>query len=205
MTAVTTRFWWIRHAPVINPERILYGQSDIAADLSDDDAFAALAEKLPDDAVWVTTTLARARQTAEKIAKYNSTEIDINLRDTLREQYFGDWEGQSWDTIPQEEQAPYWADAVNNHPPNGESFFDITNRVADTVNTLLETHNGGDIVIVAHAGSIRAAIAMATQSGPRAGLSFHVAPLSLTRIDAIERDDDVWWRIESVNKAPNDA
>jgi alpha-ribazole phosphatase len=203
MTAITTRFWWIRHAPVINPDKILYGQRDIAPDLSDDDAFSALAEKLPDEAVWISTTLSRARKTAEKIAGHKSTEIKINHHDTLREQYFGDWEGQRWDDIPQAEQAPYWSDAVNNRPPNGESFTDIANRVADTINDLLEAHRGGDIVTIAHAGSIRSAIAMATQSGPRAGLSFHLAPLSLTRIDAIERDDDVWWRIASVNMPPN--
>jgi len=203
MTPVTTRFWWIRHAPVINPERILYGQSDMAADLSDDSAFISLAKKLPDDAIWITTTLARAQHTAEKIAKLKSNKIEIDFHDTLREQFFGDWEGQSWDSIPEEEQAPYWSDAVNNHPPNGESFSDISNRVADTIRGLLETHRGNNIVCVAHAGSIRAAIAMAAQSGPRAGLSFHVAPLSLSRIDAIEREDDVWWRIESVNIVPN--
>jgi alpha-ribazole phosphatase len=205
MTAITTRFWWIRHAPVINPDKILYGQRDIAPDLSDHEAFIALAEKLPDDAVWISTTLSRARKTAEKIAQHKSVEIEINHHDTLREQFFGDWEGQRWDGIPQEEQAPYWCDAVNNHPPNGESFSDIANRVADTIKDLLEAHRGGNIVTIAHAGSIRAAIAMATQTGPRAGLSFHLAPLSLTRIDAIERDEDVWWRIESVNMPPNGA
>ena len=199
MTAVTTRFWWIRHAPVINPDHILYGQSDIAADLSDDGAFIAIAGKLPDDAVWVTTTLARARQTAEKIARQKSTEIEIKHQDTLREQFFGDWEGRSWDTIPQEEQTPYWSDAVNNHPPNGESFSDVARRIARTVNKLIKTHRGSDIIIIAHAGSIRAAISMATQTEPRAGLSFYIAPLSLTRINAIERGADVWWRIENVN------
>ena len=203
MTHVTTRFWWIRHAPVINPERILYGKSDIAANLTNDRAFAALAEKLPDDAAWITTTLVRAQQTAEKIAKFKSPGIEIEHQDRLREQFFGDWEGRSWDNIPQEEQAPYWSDAVNNHPPNGESFSDISKRVSEAVHDLLEYHRGGNIVCVAHAGSIRSAIAMAAQSGPRAGLSFHIAPLSLTRIDAIEREDDVWWRIESVNVALN--
>jgi alpha-ribazole phosphatase len=205
MSAITTRFWWIRHAPVINPDKILYGQRDIAPDLSNDEAFIALAKKLPDDAVWVSTTLSRAQKTAEKIAQHKSIKIKINHHDTLREQFFGDWEGQRWDSIPQEEQAPYWSDAVNNRPPNGESFTDIANRVADTISELIETHRGGNIVTVAHAGSIRAAIAMATQTGPRAGLSFHLAPLSLTRIDAIERGEEIWWRIESVNMPPNGA
>ncbi|MBK20220.1 MAG: phosphoglycerate mutase [Rhodospirillaceae bacterium] len=199
MTPVTTRFWWIRHAPVINPDRMLYGHSDIAADFSDDDAFNALARRLPEDAVWVTTTLTRARMTAEKLARCKELSPDILYLDDLREQYFGDWEGSSWDKIPEDEQAPYWRDAVNNRAPNGESFGDVTDRVSKAVNSLLKTNSAQDIIIVAHAGSIRAAIAMAAKADAHSGLSFHAAPLSLTRIDAIDREGELWWRIESVN------
>lgn len=199
MTPITTRFWWIRHAPVLNPHRILYGQTDIEVDLSNDKTFIALAKLLPDRAVWVTTTLTRANKTAKKLAQHKSKKIKVKNYDKLQEQLFGDWEGCHWDSIPALEQKPYWADAVNTRPPNGENFSDVANRVAETVNKLIKTHRGSDIVAIAHAGSIRAAIAMATQTEPRAGLSFHIAPLSLTRIDAIERGTDIWWRIGSVN------
>ena len=64
----TTRWWWVRHAPVLNPDGRIYGQSDLEADLSDGPKFAQLSQILPDDAVWVTTSLRRARETARKLA-----------------------------------------------------------------------------------------------------------------------------------------
>ena len=64
-----TRWWWIRHAPVINPEGKLYGQLDINVDLSDSEKFEALARVLPDKAEWVTTSLTRAKKTADLLSK----------------------------------------------------------------------------------------------------------------------------------------
>uniref|UniRef100_UPI0035B08C55 hypothetical protein n=1 Tax=Zoogloea sp. TaxID=49181 RepID=UPI0035B08C55 len=60
MTVSTvTRWWWVRHAPVrVNDGRI-YGQTDHPCDWSDRPLFEALAQRLPDDAIWVTSTLLR--------------------------------------------------------------------------------------------------------------------------------------------------
>jgi alpha-ribazole phosphatase len=61
---IKTRWWWIRHAPVVNPEKKLYGQLDLDVDLSNREKLADLADRLPDSAVWITTSLQRARETA---------------------------------------------------------------------------------------------------------------------------------------------
>jgi len=61
-----TRWWWIRHAPVPDSFRI-YGQSDVDCDVSSAEVFAALANELPQDAVWLTSNLNRTRQTAAAI------------------------------------------------------------------------------------------------------------------------------------------
>jgi hypothetical protein len=34
ITGAVTRWWWVRHAPVPNPERRCYGQSDMDCDVS---------------------------------------------------------------------------------------------------------------------------------------------------------------------------
>ena len=47
--ASTTRFWWVRHAPVDHDGRI-YGQKDMPCDCSDAAVFAGLARQLPRDA-----------------------------------------------------------------------------------------------------------------------------------------------------------
>ena len=197
--STTTRWWWVRHAPVINPDGTIYGHSDLAADLSDGNRFADLVKILPDDAVWVTTTLRRAGQTARLLAAGVSPETTVMEDDALREQAFGDWEGAHWDNIPAEVSKTYWQDPVGTRTPNGESFADVAARVAATVDRLNRDHGGRDIVAVAHAGSIRAAIAHALGGDARAALSFHLTPLSLTRIDAIRRDGEIWWRVAGVN------
>lgn len=61
------RWWWVRHAPVVGHRGELNGQRDVPCDTSDSRAFAALAAVLPADAVWVTSHLSRARDTAAAI------------------------------------------------------------------------------------------------------------------------------------------
>ena len=83
--------------------------------------------------------------------------------------------------------------------PEGESFTDVVARVTTTVERLNSDHSGRNIIAVAHAGSIRAAISHALGGEPQAALSFKLSPLSLTRIDAIHRDGKIWWRVSGVN------
>ena len=200
MTATTTtRWWWIRHAPVINPDGRIYGQLDLAADLSNASQFDELAKNLPEDAIWLTTTLQRARETAKKLAARISPQQSVTEDDSLREQAFGDWEGARWDDIPARESEPYWQDPARTRMPEGESFTDVVARVTTTVEQLNSDHSGRNIIAVAHAGSIRAAISHALGGEPQAALSFKLSPLSLTRIDAIHRDGKIWWRVSGVN------
>jgi alpha-ribazole phosphatase len=191
--------------PVINPDGGIYGQSDLEADLSDGRQFGQLATVLPEDAVWVTTTLRRARETARKLAASVSPGRTIGEDDSLREQAFGDWEGARWDNIPARESEAYWQNPARTRMPNGESFTDVVDRVAATVERLNADHSGRNIIAVAHAGSIRAAISHALGGEPQAALSFQLTPLSLTRIDAIHRDGKIWWRVSGVNLFGNHA
>ncbi len=64
---VTTRWWWVRHAPVRNDGGNIYGQSDLPCDTSDTYVFNAVAKVLPREAVWYSSNLMRTHQTAEAI------------------------------------------------------------------------------------------------------------------------------------------
>ena len=89
-----TRWWWIRHAPVPDGGRI-YGQTDLDCDRSDGRVFRALAAELPDDAVWLTSNLARTQQTAAAILSTMPAGATVSPRavPALAEQHLGDWQG----------------------------------------------------------------------------------------------------------------
>ena len=197
---ITTSWWWIRHAPVVNPRGRIYGQLDFEADLSDQEGFDTLVRVLPEEAVWVTTPLRRARDTADRLKSLMSDKTDTPEAHSLLEQNFGDWEGASWDEIPKEVGDAYWKDPARNPVPNGESFTDLVKRVSDTIEQMNNIHTGKQIVAVAHAGSIRAAISHALGNDAGAGLAFQLAPLSLSRIDAIHQGENTWWRVLGVNQ-----
>ena len=76
-------------------------------------------------------------------------------------------------------------------PPGGESFLDVCQRIGPAVR---EMAAAGDVTVVAHAGTVRAALALAV--GPTAALAFEVAPLSVTRLRALPGGG---WAIAEVN------
>ncbi len=63
----TKRWWWVRHAPVINHGGRIYGQDDLDCDCSDLETFRRLAHMLPANAIWVTSHLRRTQETALSI------------------------------------------------------------------------------------------------------------------------------------------
>lgn len=185
-----TRFWWLRHAPV--PVSGIVGRQDVDADTSDRDAFAALAAALPRDLVLVESGLKRCRQTAEALARAGLPLGEPAIFPALAEQHFGDWQGRSWDAI----EAPwFWRAPATATPPGGESFSAVVTRVGPAMVDLCRRHAGRDVLVVAHAGTIRAALAIALGISSAAALQFAVQPLSLTRLSWAA---DVW-SVEMVN------
>jgi broad specificity phosphatase PhoE len=214
---ITTRWWWIRHAPVINPSGRIYGQRDVPADTSNAAAFAALATRMPDDAIWFATPLSRTQATAGAIrAAMNArTPATPQIEPAFIEQNFGDWQGQAYEDIGAYgrvrpgtkgvgvEGHKFWLAPAEQKPPGGESFIEVIARVAEGVRRLTKVHAGRDIVVVAHGGSIRAALAHALSLDPEAALAFTVDTLSLSRLDHIQGPGaGNPWRIGPVNLPP---
>ncbi len=191
------RWWWIRHAPSISDG--LTGWTDAPADLSDIVGLMRLRDALPEGATVISSDLARAEATAARL-------LGKRLRGpserAFREQFFGHWEGLSHDEIdeknPKQADA-FWEDPANARPPGGESFATLCKRVGETITRLNGSIRSGDIAVVAHAGSIRAAIAHALKLPPEQALSFEIATLSLTRLDRIETETGEVWRVGGVN------
>jgi broad specificity phosphatase PhoE len=66
------------------------------------------------------------------------------------------------------------------------------------VDQLVAENQGGDVVIVAHGGSIRAALAHAMGVGGLPVLAFSIKNLSLSRLEKVGGD----WRVAAVNEEP---
>lgn len=205
MTATVTRWWWVRHAPVPNPEGRCYGQGDMDCDVSDVESFQGLASMLPANALLVTSDLLRTKKTAAAIAQAGLYLPDPIEEVSLREQSFGAWQGMThpeiWDT--RGGRHPYWLAPAYERPPEGESFADVLARLAPTVNRLTREHAGRDIVSVGHGGTVRAALSIALNLHPESALAFTIENLSLTRLDHIIGADGIThWRVVAVNQRP---
>ena len=208
-----TRWWWVRHAPVVNHNGKIYGQGDIDCDVSDIRSFEGLAAKLPSGAVWLTSHLSRTIKTANAILQARGA-TSANLEELitendLAEQSFGDWQNSSWDDLHATGGSDYkafWKNPGYEAPPGGESFVDLTIRTSSVIERLNNSYPGRDIVAVAHGGTIRAAIALALKLDPAMALSITVANLTLSRLDFVSdglyRGQGGFWRIEGINLPP---
>ena len=202
---VITRWWWIRHAPVTTYDGRVYGQTDVAGDTSDAAAFAALAAGLPAGARWVTSQLRRTHDTAEAVARAGLRFEPPLVEPALAEQHFGDWQGRDRrQVIAENSRWPgFWLAPADVAAPGGESFLDLVRRVVPAIERLSAELAGGDIVAVAHGGTIKAALGLALGLAPADALAFATDNLSLTRIDhLLDSDGRVAWQVDAVNVPP---
>ena len=180
----------IRHAPVAQGGR-LAGRLDLPAALPDPSRIAALAARLPRGARLTSSPAQRCLTTAEALVPALPAKVD----DRLWEQDFGDWEGLDLAALP--DLGPLTPDALADHrAPGGESFGQLCVRTTCALSALVA--EGGVHVVIAHAGTVRAALAKATGSVPGA-LSFQVAPLSLSRFHVGPQGQ---WSVAEVNWQP---
>lgn len=181
-----TEFLLIRHAPARNEGR-LAGRRDVPADLPPEIAFQTMRKRVGEAQLLCSPAL-RCRQTAK--ALWPKRMIGEDSR--LWEQDFGLWEGMAFEELP--DLGVLTAEALARHrPPQGESFSDLCARVSPVFREL--SCVGGRHAIVAHAGVVRAALALALGTQPPA-LSFHIAPFSLSVLVALP---DGGWMIDHVN------
>ena len=184
-----SQLWLIRHAPVGGPPGMIPG-TDAPADVSDTAALLRLREQLPARHAAISSPVRRARETAAALG------LLVSSNPAFGEQDFGDWTGRRYEDIRRDCEAVYdefWRAPASNRPPGGESFVEQIARVRGGIEAL----PAGDIIIVAHAGTIRAALALALEMPSDNALRFVIDPLSLTRVDRIGKA----WRVVAVNRS----
>jgi alpha-ribazole phosphatase len=202
-TADVLRWWWVRHAPSLGTGNLIHGTDDTPADLSDSNALSRIAKLLPADAGAITSAIPRAVQTYAAFRTFNHALPIARTEPDFGEQDFGEWTGRSWDEIGPL-ATHFWKDPIATAPPGGESYHTMCRRVQRRIKACADATGQGEMITVAHAGPIRAALALALDLPVAASLRFEIDVLSLTRIDAIIGDSGLSWRVGAVNFRPRD-
>jgi alpha-ribazole phosphatase len=171
------------------------GQSDPALDAAGD--YAAAARRLPADRPVFLSPLLRARQTFERLVQAGFRSGSVTHLPVLAEQNFGSMEGKPYDQV----RLPDGADALAAwRPEGGESFVDVIARLRGFLDSAGAAK--GAVCVIAHAGVIRAALAIALDLTPARALSISIEHLSVT---ALARVADGHWQTRYVNRTGAEA
>ena len=149
----------VRHGQTEYNEKHLYcGRVDAPLSESGLSQLPALAEKaraLKLDAI-ISSPLSRALSTADAIA--SACGLKVRTDDRLIERSFGDYEGKYFDIDGGE--AVYWHNFGVRYP-NGESFFEVVQRVYNCLDDICDIYAGQNVMIVAHGVVCRAVVTYA--------------------------------------------
>ncbi len=185
MTTKPLQIFWIRHAPVEKSGRYI-GQTEIPALIPTTPA--NLAAPIPVDAVWFSSPLIRSVDTAHWLMQsIGENTAPLNIAPELMEQNFGVWEGKTYEEAWKEAEISgkikEWNNPAVVKPDGGESFIGVCARVDHWIEAKLAENIGKPLVVVAHAGSIRAALRHALGLIPSQALFFTLDYGSMTMVE----------------------
>lgn len=189
--------WLVRHAPTAAPPNQIVGHLDVALSAEGSVAAEHFAEAFA--SAWtgeppclLTSDLARARATAAPLAA--RWRCAVQEDDRLREVHFGNWEGQTWEAVQQDDGAAlgdWMSDWVNTPPPGGESFRMLLTRVEAWLADFVAMP-ARPALVIAHAGALRALLCTALKLPPKAAFGFHFAHL---RVACLDRQPGDGWAL----------
>lgn len=155
----STWIYLVRHGSVVGAEtRRFIGHLDVPLSETGEvelRVVAARLSKVPLAAIY-TSDLARAHRTAEILAAPHG--LTPRVRPALREMAMGRWDGLTAEEIEGREPEAFreWMSKVGEYPfPEGESVRDLVARAWPVVESILETHSGEHVGLVAHGGTNR--------------------------------------------------
>ncbi|NOS88598.1 MAG: alpha-ribazole phosphatase [Methylococcaceae bacterium] len=171
----------IRHTQAADAAGLCYGQTDVGLADSFPEDLQAVADKLPDfadDCRVFSSPLSRCVQLAENLFD----QVDTDAR--IQELYFGDWEGQRFEGIDAAALQHWMDNFATEKPPNGESFADLYQRTGEFWQQLM-TIDAAQVVIVTHAGVIRALLARVLNLPPTSAFQFRIDAGSVHKLQCL--------------------
>lgn len=171
----------IRHTETANEAGLCFGQTDVGLAESFIEELEELTEKLPEfnNCRVISSPLSRCLQLAKALAN------DVTTDERLKELYFGDWENQRFDAIETNALQAWMDDFANATPPNGESFVQLYERTGDFWKELLDM-DAEQVVIVTHAGVIRALLARVLNMPLESAFQLRIDAGSVNKLRCVE-------------------
>ena len=175
----------IRHTKTDALKGVCYGQSDVALAESFLEDARQLQLKLPvlkSNSLFFSSPLTRCVKLAERLSDNVTTDA------RLLELDFGDWEGERFNDIDTDILQQWTDNFVHGAPPNGESFIDLYQRAGSF---WLDVVCGAapaaeQILIITHAGVIRALLAHILKLLPANAFQFRVDLGSVHKLQHID-------------------
>ncbi|RLJ18866.1 histidine phosphatase family protein [bacterium endosymbiont of Escarpia laminata] len=176
----------LRHGEPVGGRRYRGQIDDPLSDKGWQEMWRAVSGETPWQQI-ISSPLSRCLAFAEALSR--KLEIPLQQDERLKEVGFGSWEGKSGAELRALDPhilARFYRDPLGNRPAGAEPLEAFSQRVADAIDEAIETHAGKHLLIVTHAGVIRAALAN-TISAPIENLyRFSIAGASISRIQLNE-------------------
>jgi probable phosphoglycerate mutase len=158
------------------------GTDDPLSDLG----WAQMWEAVGDAHPWhrvVASPLARCRAFAQALAGRHG--LPLTVERELREVGMGSWEGHSPAEIRARDPdgfSAFYRDPVGCRPPGGEPLASLSARVGRAYDNLLAGHPGRHLLLVVHAGVMRALVGRALGADPARWYRMRIEYAGLVRI-----------------------
>jgi len=171
-----------------NLARRYQGQSDIPLNQTGMRQAEQIANRLSAEKIDMiySSDLSRAVETAKRIANLQGQPPALQTDPRWRELSFGDWEGLNYEEMNagwQERVAKWYADPVNTSTPNGETLYELAERVVSVLIELKNSSKDKTVLVVSHSGTIQALLCIVLGVELSRYWQFRVSQASLTEIN----------------------
>lgn len=130
----------------------------------------------------IASPMVRTRETAAVVAQQLG--VDVLEDHDLRECSFGEWDGLTFAEVQQSfaKELDEWLASTASRPPGGESFDEVSTRVAAARDRLLIEHGGKSLLIVTHVTPLKTLVRLALDAPAHALFRMEVRPASLSTV-----------------------
>ncbi len=183
MTSEETVIDLIRHGEPVGGSRFRGNSID---DPLSEKGWQQMWDAVDGDSPWqhiITSPMRRCHAFSHALSEKKN--IPFETASGLKEVGFGAWEGLTREEVKQQREEEYnafYQDPVNNRPGGSERFDEFVERVAEVYKQLVHLYRGEHVLVVTHAGVIRALLIHALNEEPVAMYKTKIDNASITRI-----------------------